>query len=253
MYPVVWEPFGFPISSFGVMMAVGFLVSERIVARRLAEQRLDRDFSSTILVYAVVCGVLGSKLYFAIESALRGDRFFFDALFDRAGMVWFGGLIAGTLGVATATRIHRIPTSAVAASVANAAPFGQACGRIGCFLVGDDYGRRTDAWYGVAFPNGAPPTIDDDGGVYSVIPTQLLEVAWLLFIGALLWRRRRSSPFLFAEYVLLAGFGRFFVEILRINPPVAFDLSGAQLIGIAMVAIGGSAWLNARRGLPTAA
>jgi phosphatidylglycerol:prolipoprotein diacylglycerol transferase len=253
MYPVLWEPFGFAVSSFGVMMAVGFLVSERIIARRLAEQGLDREFSSTILVYAVVCGVIGAKLYYATEFTLRGERFFFDALFDRAGMVWFGGLIAGTIGVTFATRLHRIPTGAVAAAVANAAPFGQACGRIGCFLVGDDYGRRTDAWYGVAFPKGAPPTIDQFGAVYSVIPTQLLEVAWLLLIGALLWRRRSSSPFLFAEYAFLAGLGRFFVEILRVNPPVALGLSGAQFIGIAMVVIGGAAWLRARRTAPKAA
>lgn len=253
MYPVLWEPFGFAISSFGVMMAVGFLVSDYVVARRFAEQGLDRQLSSTILVYAVVCGVIGSKIYYAIEFSLRGEGAFFDLLFDRAGMVWFGGLIAGALGVTLATRIHNIPTGAVAAAVANAAPFGQACGRVGCFLVGDDYGRRTEAWYGVAFPKGAPPTVDPDGTVYAVIPTQLLEVAWLLLIGAILWRRRSTSPFLFAEYAVLAGVGRFFVEILRVNLPVAFGLTGAQLIGVAMVGIGGAFWLRAKHARPAPA
>lgn len=241
MYPVLWEPFGFAISSFGVMMAVGFLLSERIVARRLEEQSLDRELSSTILVYAVVCGVIGAKLYFAVDAALRGERYFFDALFDRAGMTWFGGFMAGTLGVAIATRVHQIPTGSVAAAVANAAPFGQACGRVGCFLVGDDYGRPTDAWYGIAFPEGAPPTL------VPVHPTQLYEVVWLLLIGGWLWHRRKTSPFLFAEYLALAGAGRFAVEVLRINPRVALGLSAAQWIGIAMVAIGGAAWLAARR------
>ena len=253
MYPVLWEPFGFPISSFGVMMAVGFLVADRIVARRFAEQGLDRELSSTILVWAVVCGVLGSKIYYAIEFSLRGEGSFWGLLFDRAGMVWFGGLIAGTLGVAFATKLHGISTSVVAAAVANAAPFGQACGRIGCFLVGDDYGRPTTAWYGVEFPNGAPPTVDALGNVYAVVPTQLLEVAWLVGIGALLWRRRKTSPFLFAEYAVLAGIGRFFVEFLRINDPVAFDLTGAQLIGLAMVVVGGAFWLRARPAQPAAA
>ena len=241
MYPVLWEPFGFPISSFGVMMAIGFLVSDRIVARRLGEQGLDRELSSTILVYAVVCGVLGAKLYFALENTLRGDRFFFDALFDRAGLVWFGGFIGGTLGVTLGTRIHEIPTRAVAAAVANAAPFGQACGRVGCFLVGDDYGRPTAAWYGIAFPKGSPPT------AVPVHPTQLYEVAWLLLIGALLWRRRKTSPFLFAEYFVLAGGGRFAVEILRVNPRIALGMSGAQWIGTGMVLLGGASWLYARR------
>jgi phosphatidylglycerol:prolipoprotein diacylglycerol transferase len=248
MYPVVWEPFGFAISSFGVMMAIGFLVSDRIVARRFVEQGLAADLSSTILVWAVVCGVLGSKLYYAVEFSLRGEGSFFALLAARAGMVWFGGLIAGALGVTLATRLHGIPTGVVANAVANAAPFGQACGRVGCFLVGDDYGHPTDAWYGVAFPEGSPPTIDAaTGRVYAVVPTQLLEVAWLCAVGALLWRRRKTSPFLFAEYAVLAGIGRFFVEFLRNNEPVALDLTGAQLIGAGMVALGGAFWLRARR------
>ncbi|MBM4381845.1 MAG: prolipoprotein diacylglyceryl transferase [Deltaproteobacteria bacterium] len=241
MYPVLWEPFGFAISSFGVMVAIGFLVSDYVVARRFREMKLDPELSSTILIYAVVFGVLGSKLYYAIEFTLRGEAEFFPALLSRAGMVWFGGLILGTIGVTVGTWLHKIPTASVAAAVANAAPFGQACGRIGCFLVGDDYGKPTDAWYGIAFPEGAPPT------VVPVHPTQLYETAWLIFIGIVLWRRRKASPFLFAEYGVLAGVGRFAVETLRVNPPMAFGLTGAQLIGITMVVVGGAAWLYARQ------
>jgi len=240
MYPVLWEPFGFAISSFGVMVAIGFLVSDYVVAKRFREMRLDPELSSTILIYAVVFGVLGSKLYYAAEFSLRGEVEFWDALFARAGMVWFGGLILGTVGVTVATRLHDIPTASVASAVANAAPFGQACGRIGCFLVGDDYGKPTDAWYGVAFPEGSPPM------PIPVHPTQLYETAWLILIGVVLWKRRKASPFLFAEYGVLAGIGRFAVETLRVNPPVAFDLTGAQLIGIAMIAVGGAVWLYAR-------
>jgi phosphatidylglycerol:prolipoprotein diacylglycerol transferase len=240
MYPVLWEPFGFAISSFGVMVAIGFLVSDYVVARRFSEMGIDRELSSTILIYAVIFGVLGSKLYYATEFTLRGETEFWPALFARAGMVWFGGLILGTIGVTIGTRLHRIPTASVAAAVANAAPFGQACGRIGCFLVGDDYGKPTDAWYGIAFPQGAPPTS------VPVHPTQLYETAWLILIGLVLWKRRKASPFLFAEYGVLAGVGRFAVETLRVNPPVAFELTGAQLIAIAMVVVGGAAWLYAR-------
>jgi phosphatidylglycerol:prolipoprotein diacylglycerol transferase len=265
MYPVLGEPFGLTITSFGVLVAIGFLVSDRIVARRFAEQGLDRELSSTILVWAVVCGVLGSKIYYAVEFSLRGEGEFFDLLFARAGMVWFGGLIAGTLGVTIATKLHDIPTGAVASAVANAAPFGQACGRVGCFLVGDDYGRPTTAWYGVAFPEGSPPTArcltgqpiascpPDQLEVWAVVPTQLLEVAWLVGIGVILWRRRKTSPFLFAEYAVLAGLGRFFVEFLRVNDPVALGLTGAQLIGAGMVLGGGAFWLRARAAQPVRA
>lgn len=247
MYPVLWAPFGFEISTFGVMMAVGFLVSAWIVGKRLAEQGLDPELSSTILVYAVLGGVAGAKLYYVIDTVVREGGDVWALLFNRAGLTWFGGLMGGVLAGALGTRIHKISTRAVLAAVAPAAPFGQACGRIGCFLVGDDYGRATNGWWGVAFPKGQPPTKDDFDRVFTVHPTQLYEVAWLVAIGALLWWRRKASPFLFAEYLVLAGSGRFAVEILRVNTRVALGLSEAQWISIAMIGIGSVLWLRASR------
>ena len=97
---------------------------------------------------------------------------------------------------------------------AMAAAIGQALGRIGCFLVGDDYGRPTDGWFGIAFPEGAPPTLE------RVHPTQLYEAAWLFALTAFLWARRDRSPRLWAEYFMLAAVGRFAVEFLRVNPRV---------------------------------
>ncbi|MEN8160057.1 MAG: prolipoprotein diacylglyceryl transferase family protein, partial [Myxococcota bacterium] len=55
--------------------------------------------------------------------------------------------------------------------------------------------------------------------------TQLYEMPWLFAVAALLWRRRRRSPFLFGEYMMLAGVGRFAVELLRVNPRVALGMT----------------------------
>jgi len=240
MYPILFEFFGFPISTFGVMMAVGFLLSAWIVARRLGEYGLDPEFSSTILIYAMIGGVVGSKLYFAIDESLRSGHPFFELLLSRAGITWYGGLIGGTLLVTLATRLHGLPTRVVASCVATAAPFGQACGRIGCFLVGDDYGRPTDLPWGVAFPLGAPPT---DVPVH---PTQLYEVAWLLLIGGLLWRRRGASRFLFGEYLVAAAIGRFAIEFLRVNQPLALGFTQPQWIAIGLFTVGACGWLYFR-------
>lgn len=232
MYPILFEIRGFAISTFGVMMAVGFLVSAWIVARRLREYGADPEHSSTILIYAMLGGVLGSKLYFAIDESLRTGASFLPLLLSRAGITWYGGLIGGTLAVVLAARIHGLSTRMISSCVATAAPFGQACGRIGCFLVGDDYGHPTDLPWGVAFPEGAPPT------TVPVHPTQLYEVVWLLLLGALLWRRRRSSVFPFGEYLIGAGIGRFLIEIWRVNTPVAYGLTEAQWIALGLVSLG---------------
>ncbi len=242
MYPVLFTiPFvDFPISSFGVMMALGFIASWWIVSRRLEEHGMDPELSSTIVLYAAIGGILGSKLYFAIDVGLiRGEGPFLDLLFDRGGITWYGGLLGGIIATTVGTRIHQIPTRLVASAVAAAAPFGQALGRVGCFLVGDDYGRRTEGWWAVAFPAGAPPTINRvTGEVFSVHATQLYEVAWLIPVGLLLWSRRKKSNCLFGEYLIFAGIGRFFVEFLRVNPEVGLGLTSAQWIAVGLVTAG---------------
>jgi phosphatidylglycerol---prolipoprotein diacylglyceryl transferase len=240
VYPILFEPFGYPISTFGVMMALGFLVAAWHTGVRLREYGLDPEFASTILLYAMVGGVLGSKLYFAIDEGLRTGIPFSELFFSRAGITWYGGLIGGTLAVAIGCVVHRLPIRIVSSSVAVAAALGQAFGRVGCFLVGDDYGRPTDLPWGIAFPQGSPPTF------VPVHPTQLYEAAWLLAVAALLWRRRRSSPFLFGEYLALNGLGRFFVEILRVNPVAGLGLTQPQWIALTLIVLGGVGWMYYR-------
>lgn len=246
MYPVLFEIFGFPISTFGVMLAIAFLTGTWLCARRMSEIGLDPEGATTMLIYAMIGGIGGSKLYFAIDVSLREGIPFTQLLFAREGITFYGGLMGATALVLLGTRIHGIPTGPFFNCVSLAAAIGQALGRIGCFLVGDDYGRPTDGPFGIAFPQGAPPTLEP------VHPTMLYEAAWLFALTAFLWARRHRSPRLWAEYLMLAGIGRFAVEFLRVNPRVWLGLSEAQLIAVALFAIGATSWIHARRGLATA-
>ncbi len=246
MYPVLFEIFGFPISTFGVMLAIAFLSGTWLTALRMREIGLDPEQATTMLIYAMVGGIGGSKLYFAIDVSLREGIPFTQLLFAREGITFFGGLIGACLAVFIGTRIHKIPTGPFFNCVCLAAAIGQALGRIGCFLVGDDYGRPTDGPFGIAFPQGAPPTLD------RVHPTMLYESAWLFGVTAFLWARRDKSPQLWAEYFMLAGIGRFAVEFLRVNPRIVGGLSAAQIIALALFAFGAISWLQARRSVAVA-
>lgn len=246
MYPVVFEVFGFAISSFGLMLAVAFLVGTWLTARRMTEVGLDPDVATTMLVYAMVGGIGGSKLYFAVDMWLRGELGFGEALLSRAGITFYGGLLGAIGLVWIATKIHRIPTRPFFNAVCLAGAIGQAFGRLGCFLVGDDYGRPSDVPWAMAFPQGAPPTLE------RVHPTQLYEMVWLFALTALLWKRRWRSPLLWGEYLVLAAAGRFLVEFLRVNPRGPLGLSDAQWIAIGLALVGGVSWLLARRNPTTA-
>jgi len=237
MYPELFTIFGFTSSTFGLMLAIAFLVGSWITGVRMAEEGLDREQASTILLYVIVGGILGSKLYFAVDVSIRDGRPFSELFFSRDGITWYGGLILGTVLGAVGCRIHGISVKVFADCAAVAVAVGQAIGRIGCFLVGDDYGRETDVPWGVAFPEGAPP-ID-----VPVHPTQLYEVAWLLPVAGFLWWRRKQSPFLFGEYLALNGLGRIVIEHWRVNPAVAFGMTEPQWIGMGLIVLGLGGWL----------
>jgi phosphatidylglycerol:prolipoprotein diacylglycerol transferase len=172
---------------------------------------------------------------------------FTQLLFARDGITWYGGLVMGIVVGAIGCRVHGVSIKKVMDCTAVAVAVGQALGRVGCFLVGDDYGVATDLPWGIAFPDGAPPTL------VAVHPTQLYEVLWLLPVAALLWRRRHRSPFLFGEYLVANGFGRIFIETLRVNPKVAFGLTEPQIVGAVLVVLGVSSWLYFQRHEPVAA
>ena len=252
MHPVLFTiPFlDWPISSFGAAMAVAFLVGYWIAIPRMSEEGLDPDDAANMLIWIMVGGVLGAKLYYATDFSIRTNAGFFDLLFSRAGMVFYGGLIGGALGGYAGCRFYKIAPEPFANACAISLAIGQAIGRIGCLLVGDDYGRATDLPWGIAFPNGLPP-VD-----VPVHPTQVYESAWLFLVSAVLWRRRKKSPSLMGEYLILNGIGRTIVEHWRLNARVALDLSEAQWIGVALVIFGSLLLIRARqagRGQPAVA
>lgn len=249
MYPELYQfpGTGISISTFGVMMAIAFLVGYAISVRRMIEEGIDPTPAPNMLLWIMVGGVGGSKLYFAVDVWLREGYPFFDLLFARAGITFYGGLMGGALAGVLACWKFGVPLRGFSASVAPALAVSQALGRVGCFLVGDDYGKVTDVPWAVSFPRGAPPTLDP------VHPTQLYEVAWLLPVAGFLWWRRKRSPFLFGEYLALNGAGRIVIEHWRVNDPVLLGLTEPQVIGVALIVFGMGGWLHFLRAERTAA
>jgi phosphatidylglycerol:prolipoprotein diacylglycerol transferase len=218
----------FSISPFGVMLVVAFIASYLQLSWGMRRLGAGNEEDASALIFAAgVGGIVGAKVYYAI---LYGN---WRLLFDRSGLVWYGGFIAGTLAVLWVMRRRRLPAWETADALAPALALGYAIGRIGCFLVGDDYGRPTSLPWGVAFPVGLPPTtagalretfhlaippnVPDDYLV-RVHPTQVYEtliclVIWWLGVRYL---KRGGPPGSTALPILaLLAVERFAVEFLR--------------------------------------
>jgi phosphatidylglycerol:prolipoprotein diacylglycerol transferase len=269
MLPVLFEIGGFKVTSFGVLIAMAFLAAGWLLARELKRRGEDPEAAWDLAGWAAICGILGAKFYYLI---LHFDETALDpwaALLSRSGLVWYGGFIGGALGVLFRLHQLKMPLWKVADAVAPALALGYAIGRVGCFLVGDDYGAPTNAPWALAFPQGAPPStagnlrafgVDipattPDSAVLAVHPTQLYETGMTLIILAILYRLRprlaETPGQLFFVWLALAGVERFIVEIFRAKDDRLLGIfSVAQLISVLLIATAAVFYTHLRRAAP---
>jgi phosphatidylglycerol:prolipoprotein diacylglycerol transferase len=238
--------FGITLQTFGLMMALGFVLAGFLAGRYLKELGRPVDWAYEMVFAALIGGVVGARLWWIAENWSSAQDDLLGSLFSGSGLVWYGGAIGGAIAVLGWARRRGVLdlTTLDVASVPLAA--GYAMGRIGCQLAGDgDYGKDWDGPWAMAYPNGTVPTTTP------VHPTPVYEAVTMLAVAALLWRwRHRWRPgTLFGAYLILAGAERFLVEFLRRNEPVLLGLTQPQLISIVMIA-GGAVFLWLRRGAP---
>jgi phosphatidylglycerol:prolipoprotein diacylglycerol transferase len=254
MIPDVLHIGPIPIHIFGIFLALAFLAAGSVAGREFDRKGYDPAIASAAVVWAAVGGVVGARVWLVLEAWSEFVEAPASFLLTGGGFVWYGGLFGGALAVTVFFRRAGIPWLRGADAVAPALALGQAIGRVGCQLAGDgDWGIETTLPWGMAYPH-AVVGWDKPPGVY-VHPTPLYECAAYLAIFGFLWRRRLDPApdgALLATYLVLTGMARFAVEFVRLNPRIALNLTEAQLVSLALAALG-AGYLVARRGWRTAA
>jgi phosphatidylglycerol:prolipoprotein diacylglycerol transferase len=232
MYPTLFRIGEFEVTSFGALVAIAALVGLWMYGRELARSGLPES-GVDAAVAGVLGGLLGAKLLWTFEHLDEAP--FAELFFSRGGMSWFGGFLGGLLGGLAMMRRRGIRALPGLSAATPALAVGHAIGRVGCLLVGDDYGRPTDLPWAIAFPEGLPPT---DVPVH---PTQLYEAAMLVPIAWSLqrWRRRGvSDRTVLGGYLIVTAALRFGIEFIRVNERVIGSLTVAHLISLAVAVVG---------------
>jgi phosphatidylglycerol:prolipoprotein diacylglycerol transferase len=259
-HPLSYDVGPLQLTGFGLAVLMAFVIAQIIAQRELARRGHDPEPIGDLVFAAVIGGLLGGKIYYAI---LMHDA---GALLNRAGFVFWGGLIGGILACALVVRRKGLSFTRISdvAGISIAAAY--SIGRTGCWAVGDDYGRPFNGFGAVSFPQGAPPSTvanmtqlfhipapatASPNQVLSVYPTQLYEVALGFVMFLILWRFRNhkhAEGWLFGFYCLLAGVERFFMEFVRAKDDRFFMgiFTSAQIIAL-LFAIGGATWMYMRR------
>jgi phosphatidylglycerol:prolipoprotein diacylglycerol transferase len=290
MHPILFEipGLGLPIRSFGVMLAIGFVVGAHVWSRlagRFGDDPAEDPARVSQLVLWILIGVVGgARLMYVIVEVCKhlvsdhpdphsaGATYLADPL--TILMVWKGGLVmyggmfgAALLGVWKARRYGLDPINALDTAMVSAF-VGQGIGRIGCLLVGDDYGSIVpEAFRDLPFPITITIPMADalhpESLFLNANPRITGEVLWatqvwmslnaflLALIGYLVLRKRRYYGQVTCVVVLLYAITRFGIEEFRGDSLRGLwigGLSTSQLVSVpaALIAIG-LLWRDRRR------
>jgi phosphatidylglycerol:prolipoprotein diacylglycerol transferase len=248
MHPILLTTPFFTLYTFGVLLATAYLAAYGWVSRGARRAGLDPDTMTSLAFWAIIGALVGAKALLVLRSfpeyVARPSSLFSMSLLTSAGD-FYGGFIGALVASALFFQQHpRVPVWRAADVCAPAIALGQAIGRIGCFMAGDDYGRQTSVPWAVTFTD---PAAADIGGAplgVPLHPVQLYESAvCLVLFGLLVWlgRRRHRDGDLIAVYTLLYAIARFVLEFFRGDADRGFvfggRLSTSQFIAIPLAAV----------------
>lgn len=226
----------FPLRAYAVCILAGILAAIWLTRRRWSTRGGDPKFIVDLAMWAVPGGLIGARIYHVITDyqLYTDDPVAALRIWDGGLGIW-GGIAGGAaVGLWYAHR-RGVDLGALMDAVAPALPLAQAIGRLGNWFNQELYGGPTSLPWGLEIDDPPPPYTAGD----TFHPTFLYEMLWNLAVVAIILaveRRMRLKPGrLFAVYVAAYTFGRFWIELLRVDD--ANEIAGLRVNNWVSVAV----------------
>jgi len=253
MHPILFEVGGWPIYSYGVLLALAYLAGLQLAVIRARRQGIDGARIMDLGIYLIIAALIGAKLMLVVvdfDHFVDQPRELFSLF--RTGGVFYGGLLVSVAVGLWLMRRYGLPMWATTDLFAPGIALGHVVGRFGCLLAGCCYGRPTDLPWGVTFTNPAAAANAGTPLGQALHPTQLYDAgAELLILTVLLAFERRGRPFAgrtFWLYMLLYAASRIVVEMFRGDPRgMLMGMSTSQFVSILIIPVAVVMLLRLRR------
>ncbi len=223
MYPELFRIGTFPVTTYGIFLAIGMLLALYATSRLADRDGLPKERIYDLGLWVLVGGLVGSKLLMIlVEPGVE----IFTLDFLRSGGVFYGGLIGGFLAVVILVPLYKLPFWKAADAFAPGVALGQAFGRQGCFSAGCCWGKETHLPWGVHFTQAGHeytgvPIYGPEGADLFLHPTQLIESFTMLAVfGLLVWlhKRKKFDGQILIAYGIIYALFRFSIEFIRDDP-----------------------------------
>jgi len=221
---------GFHIAAYGVMMVIAYFTAILFASKEARRKGIEPIYIQSLSIWIIIGLIVGARLWYVAEYWYYFSGNFIEVFkLWEGGMVFYGGFVGGLIGGILYVKIKKFNLWEVLDIMAPGVAISIGVGRIGCFLNGCCFGRVTDSWIGIRFPQRYLPPVYwnhlkrgliPSDALYSlpVIPTQLISTIDLLVIFGILWGMRKRVPFkgfLFALLIGLYGLHRFIIDCFR--------------------------------------
>ena len=248
MHPRLFTTPYFTLHTFGVILAAAYAMALWWLLRGARRTGIDPERAMGLGVWVVIGAVAGAKILMILRSLpeyLAQPSDLWSASTIQSAGDFYGGFIGALIAaMAFFARYRDVPRWRMADICGPAIALGQAIGRVGCFMAGDDYGRPTHLPWAVTFRD---PDAADIGGAPLGIPlhpVQLYEsLVCLSLFFFLVWlvRRKRFDGEIILSYSILYAIARFLLEYFRGDADRGFVFGGllstSQFIAILVLVV----------------
>ena len=216
------------IHMYGLTLLVAIAACVWLTGVRWTRRGGDWDLVFRVAVWGVGAGIVGARAYHVLTSWDEVPDPKWRGVFEvwEGGLGVWGGIFLGTVVGAIVVKRSGESVLRFMDAVAPGLLLAQAIGRWGNWFNQELYGSPTDLPWAVEIDDQNTFNLEnpDDQAQGTYHPTFLYEFLWnLAMVGVLLLVDRRfriRPPALFALYVSLYTFGRFFEELLRVDPSI---------------------------------
>lgn len=223
--------FGFEIRWYGVIIAVGMLLAMLYCFHRMKQFGLDSDRAIDAVLGGLIGAIFGARLYFVAFNSETPLSDFFKI--RSGGLAIYGGLIGGLLVALLVSKFRKVKFLPLLDVAGLGFFIGQAIGRWGNFVNKEAFGSATELPWGMASATIQATLGTQSGDVVLAHPCFLYESIWCA-LGFLFLhfysKHRKFDGEMFLIYSAWYGFGRFFIEGLRMDSLYIGRLRVSQLL-----------------------
>ncbi len=231
------------IHYYSIILFIAIIVGSQIAINEGKKWNIPENFMVNLLFWAIVFGIIGARIYYV---AFNFDYYAtnISEIFQvwKGGLAIHGGILGALIFISIYCNKYKVKLLRTLDIIVVGLILAQAIGRWGNFFNGEAHGPVTTLAHlqDLFIPQFIIDGMYINGSYY--IPTFFFESIWCLigFIILLFFRRRKYNKIgqTTSLYLIWYGIGRFFIESLRTDSLMLFDLKMAQFVSIGMIIIG---------------